>query len=156
MVRASSERERERLAEEIVGLQSLNLEQLKSRWRALYGSQAPTRFSRDLLVRAIAYRIQERALGGVNTATRRLLERFAADAQARRPLNLTPVRQLQPGAVLIREWGGIKHQVTVLENGFIYAGKHYRSLSEVARLITGNRWSGPLFFGLKPRATGGR
>ena len=156
MVRASSKGEREKLAEEIGRLRSLNLEQLKSRWRALYGSQAPTRFSRDLLVRAIAYRIQERALGGLSRATRRLLQRVAADAQARRPLKLTPVRQLEPGALLIREWGGIKHQVTVLEKGFSYGGKRYRSLSEVARLITGTRWSGPLFFGLKPRATGGR
>ena len=55
-------------------------------------------------------------------------------------------------AVLIREWGGIKHQVVVLEQSFSYRGKHYRSLSEVARLITGSRWSGPLFFGLKPHA----
>jgi hypothetical protein len=156
MMRASSERERARLAEQIAGLQSLNLEQLKSRWRNLYESQAPTRFSQDLLERAIAYRIQERALGGLSTATRRIFERVAADAQARRPLKLTSVRQLEPGAVLIRERGGIKHQVTVLERGFSYSGKHYHSLSEVARLITGSRWSGPLFFGLKLRATGGR
>src|SRR5262249_20287125 len=130
MVRALSERERERLGEEIVGLQSLNLEQLKSRWRSLYGSEPPTRFTRDLLVRAIAYRIQERALGGLSIATRRLFERVADDAQARRPLKLAPVRRLEPGAVLIREWGGIKHQVTVLENGFSYGEINYRSLSE--------------------------
>jgi len=154
MVRSLSEREREKLASEITGLQSLGVEQLKSRWRKLYGSPAPARFSRDLLVRAIAYRMQERALGGLSTATRRLFERIATDAQARRPLKLAPVRSLEPGAVLIREWGGIKHQVTVLENGVSYGGEHYRSLSEVARLITGSRWSGPLFFGLKPRAAG--
>ena len=154
MVRSLSEKEREKLGSEITGLQSLEVEQLKSRWRKLYGSPAPARFSRDLLVRAIAYRIQERALGGLSTATRRLFERIAADAQARRPLKLAPVRRLEPGAVLIREWGGVKHQVTVLENGFSYGGQHYRSLSEVARVITGSRWSGPLFFGLKPRAAG--
>jgi hypothetical protein len=152
MVRWLSERERERLAGEIAGLRSLDIEQLKSRWRTLYGSDAPARFSRDLLIRAIAYRCQERVLGGLNPPTRRLFERVAADAQARRPLKLAPVRQLEPGAVLIREWGGVKHQVLVLESGFSYGGKHYRSLSEVARLITGSRWSGPLFFGLKRRA----
>jgi hypothetical protein len=154
MVRSLSEKEREKLGSEITRLQSLEVEQLKSRWWKLYGSQAPARFSRDLLVRAIAYRMQERALGGLSTATRRLFERIAADAQARRPLKLAPVRSLEPGAVLIREWGGIKHQVTVLENGVSYCGEHYRSLSEVARLITGSRWSGPLFFGLKSRAAG--
>jgi hypothetical protein len=151
MVRSLSEKEREKLASEIARLHSLGVEQLKSRWWNLYRSQAPARFSRDLLVRAIAYRIQERALGGLSTATRRLFERIAAAAQARRPLKLAPVRSLEPGAVLIREWGGIKHQVLVLDHGFSYGGKHYRSLSELARLITGSRWSGPLFFGLKHR-----
>jgi hypothetical protein len=88
-----------------------------------------------------------------------MFQSIAADAQARRPLKLAPARRLDPGAVLIREWGGIKHQVTVLERGFSYSGKCYHSLSEVARVITSSRWSGPLFFGLKPRkprATGGR
>jgi Protein of unknown function (DUF2924) len=146
------EGEREKLAGEIAGLQSLDVKHLKSRWRALYGSEAPARFSRDLLIRAIAYHMQERVLGGLNGATRRLFERVAADAQARRPHKPAPVRRLEPGTMLIREWGGVKHQVLVLEGGFSYGGKHYRSLSEVARLITGSRWSGPLFFGLRSRA----
>jgi hypothetical protein len=152
MIRSLSEREREKLSGEIAGLQSLDVKQLMARWRSLYGSEAPARFSRDLLMRALAYRLQERALGGLNSATRRLFERVAADAHARRPLKLAAVRKLEAGAVLIREWGGVKHRVAVLENGFSYRGKHYRSLSEVARVITGSRWSGPLFFGLKRRA----
>jgi hypothetical protein len=104
-----------------------------------------------LLIRAIAYRLQERVLGGLNAATCRLFERVAADARAGRPFELATMRRLEPGAVLIREWGGLKHQVVVLAKGFNYRGKYYRSLSEVARLITGSRWSGPLFFGLKQR-----
>ena len=151
MSRSLSEREREKLADKIAGLQSLDVAQLKAHWRTLYTTEAPARFSRDLLIRAVAYRLQERALGGLKPITRRLCQRIAADAHARRPLEVVSVRKLEPGAVLIREWGGIQHQVMVLENGFRYRGQRYRSLSELARLITGSRWSGPLFFGLKNR-----
>jgi hypothetical protein len=155
MARPLSEQQRERLAAEIAALEALDAEQLKARWRALYDTEAPVRFSRDLLLRAVAYRVQERALGGLRPATRRLFQRIGADAHARRPLKLAPVRKLQPGAVLVREWGGVKHQVTALESGFSFCGQRYRSLSQVARLITGSRWSGPLFFGLKTRAKEG-
>jgi hypothetical protein len=152
MIRTLSDRERKQLTDEIARLHWLDVKQLKMRWRRVYASEAPSGFKRDLLMRAVAYRVQERALGGLNSATRRQFQRIAADAQARRPLKLAPVRKLEPGAVLIREWGGLKHQVVVQEHGFSYGGQHYRSLSEVARLITGSRWSGPLFFGLKQRA----
>jgi hypothetical protein len=107
------------------------------------------RFSRDLLMRAVAYRMQDRLLGGLKPATRRLFERVSQNARARQPIRIAPARKLAPGAPLIREWGGTKHQVTVLEKGVMFRGKPYRSLSEVARVITGNRWSGPLFFGLR-------
>jgi hypothetical protein len=151
MSRSLSEHEREKLALNISALQTLDVAQLRARWRALYTTEAPRRSSHDLLLRAVAYRLQERALGGLKPITRRLFQRIAADAHARRPLDVVSVRKLEPGAVLIREWGGIQHQVMVLEQGFSYRGKHYRSLSEVARLTTGSRWSGPLFFGLKNR-----
>ena len=151
MSRSLSEREREKLAGEIATLHSLDVEQLKARWRILYGSEAPSRFSHDLLIGAVAYRLQERALGGLKPATRRLFQRAAANAHARRPIKHVPARKLEPGAVLIREWAGVKHQVVVLESGFSFRGKRYRSLSAVARHITGSRWSGPLFFGLKGR-----
>jgi Protein of unknown function (DUF2924) len=132
-------REREKLTGEIAALKSLPIEQLRGRSRALYESEAPAHFSRDLLIRAVAYRLQERTLGGLKLTTRRLLQRVAADAHARRPLKLA--RQLEPGAVLIREWGGVKHRVVVLESGFSFRAKQYRSLSELARLITCSRWS---------------
>jgi len=151
MSRSLSEREREKLTGEIAGLQSLDVEQLKARWRTAYQTEAPTRFSRDLLMRAVAYRLQERALGGLKPATRRLLQRVAAAAHARRPLKLKPLRTLEPGAVLIREWGGVKYKVVVLGNGFSFRSQRYGSLSAVARQITGSHWSGPLFFGLKTR-----
>jgi Protein of unknown function (DUF2924) len=151
MTRNVPEKERQKLSAEIALLESLDLDQLRRRWKILYQTEAPTRFSRDLLMRAVAYRMQERVLGGLKPATRRLLERVARAANARQPIRVTPMRQLAPGALLIREWGGTKHQVTVLESGVMFRGKWYRSLSEVARVITGNRWSGPLFFGLKAR-----
>jgi len=147
---ALSEHEREKLAAKIAGLQSLGVEQLKGRWRTLYGTEAPARFSRDLLIGAVAYRMQERALGGIKPATRRLFQRVVAETDARRP-KLEPVRTLESGAVLIREWKGVRYTVVVGHDGFSFRGQHYRSLSAVARLITGSRWSGPLFFGLKHR-----
>jgi hypothetical protein len=147
-----SDREPEKLAGEIAGLQSLDVKQLRACWRTLYGKEAPTRFSRDLLMRAVAHRIQERVLGGLKSGTRKLFQRTAADVHRQRPVKLASARKLEPGAVLIREWRGIKHQVVVQEHGFSNGGKHYRSLSEIARLITGSRWPGPLFFGLKDRA----
>jgi len=152
MSRSGSEHEREKLAGEIAALQSLEVAQLKTRWRTFYLTEAPRRFSRDLLIRAVAYRLQEQALGGLKATTRHLFQRVAADAHAERPLKLTPVRKLEPGAVLLREWGGVKHKVVVLEDGFSYRGQRHRSLSEIARLITGTHWSGPLFFGLKNRS----
>jgi len=149
MLRKLPDKERQKLCAEIALLETLDVDQLRVRWKILYETEAPTRFSRDLLMRAVAYRMQERVLGGLKPATRRLLERLCQDARARRPLRVAHLRKLSPGALLIREWGGAKHQVTVLERGVMFRGKLYRSLSEVARVITGNRWSGPLFFGLK-------
>jgi hypothetical protein len=151
MTRNVPDKERQKLSAEVSLLESLDLEQLRARWKILFETEALPRFSRDLLMRAVAYRIQERVLGGLKPATRRLFERVSQDARARRPIRVAPVRKLAPGALLIRQWGGAKHQVTVLEGGVMFRGKLYRSLSAVARVITGNRWSGPLFFGLKAR-----
>ena len=136
---------------EIDALRSETTLQLRQRWKALYGTEPPPRASRDLLTRAVAYRLQERALGGLSASTRRLLERIADAAAGRRPTRPTH-RKLHPGAILLRHWGGVQHQVTVLQSGVQFRGKQYRSLSEVARIITGSRWSGPLFFGLRTRS----
>ena len=142
----------EPLYAEIDALQSETTFQLRERWKALYGTEPPPRASRDLLTRAVAYRLQERVLGGLSASTRRLLEQIANNAAARRPTRTTPQRKLHPGAILLRHWGGVQHQVTVLQSGVQFRGKQYRSLSQVARIITGSRWSGPLFFGLKTRS----
>ncbi len=133
---------------EIAALQEATSANLKQRWWALYGSEAPRRISRDLLIRALAYRIQEKALGGLKPSTRRLLAKVAADASARRPIQVAPEPSLKPGTVLLREWHGTEHQVIVREDGIVFNGKPYKSLSQVAYRITGTKWSGPLFFGL--------
>jgi Protein of unknown function (DUF2924) len=142
----------DQISAEISALASLSTPQLRERWKVVYEIEPPPRTSRDFLMRAVAYRIQEDALGGLSASTRRLLERIADDAAARRVMRVTPIRKLHPGAILLREWGSIQHQVTILEKGVLFRGKQYRSLSEVARVITGSRWSGPLFFGLKTRS----
>ncbi|MGC2491391.1 DUF2924 domain-containing protein [Candidatus Binatus sp.] len=137
------------LAHEIASLSDATSADLKQRWRALYGTEAPRRISRDLLIRALAYRIQEQALGGLKPSTRRFLAKVADDASARRPIQVAPEPGLKPGTVLLREWHGTQHQVIVRENGIVFNGKQSKSLSQVAYRITGTKWSGPLFFGLK-------
>ncbi len=149
MKSSPSDTEPDEVYGELASLRALDPERLKEQWRILYGTEPPPRISEDLLRRAIAYRLQERALGGLKPSMRRLLQRVAEDARPRRSTPTPPARRLRPGAVLIREWRGTSHQVTVLEDGVLFHGKRHRSLSEVARKITGNRWSGPLFFGLK-------
>ena len=137
------------LMHEIAALTKAAPADLKERWRTLYGSEPPPRISRDLLVRALAYRIQEKALGGLKPSTRRLLAKVAADASAPRKIQVAPEPPLKPGTVLLREWHGTQHQVIVREDGIAFQGKPYKSLSQVAYRITGTKWSGPRFFGLK-------
>jgi Protein of unknown function (DUF2924) len=133
----------EGLAEELKALTRLSRHSLSARWAALYGRAPPPRTSRALMIRAVAYKMQELVHGGLSAASRRaLLGKSGAAA---------PSREVRPGTVLLREWRGVAHQVTVIEEGVVYRGKLHRSLSEVARLITGSRWSGPTFFGLKAK-----
>jgi len=100
-------------------------------------------------VRALAYRIQENALDGLKPSTCRLLPKVAAAASAHRPRRVARQPTFKPGTVLLREWHGTQHQVIVREDGIVFRGKPYKSLSEVAYRITGTKWSGPRFFGLK-------
>lgn len=137
------------LGEQLALLPALDREELLARWRNLYGRDAPAQISRPILIRAIAYRMQEQVQGGLKPATRRLLARVADDAGAGRPITPSAPITLKPGTRLLREWQGATHEVIVLEDGALFRGQRYRSLSEVARLITGSRWSGPRFFGLK-------
>jgi hypothetical protein len=127
--------------------ETASLEDLRCEWRRLYRSEPP-RISRDLLLRAIAYRLQELEHGGLTKATRRKLKTLAKMFRTTGRVAPDPGLSLKPGARLVREWHGRTHTVTVTEDGFDYAGASYSSLTKVALAITGARWSGPRFFGL--------
>ncbi len=131
-------------------LVNLDSAQLRAEWRRLYRSHPPKGLSRDLLIRAIAYKTQERALGGLGKATLRKLSSLARKLEAEGARSFNPRPSIKAGTGLVREWGGKTHSVQVLEGGFEYRGQRYRSLSQIARLITGAHWSGPRFFGLGP------
>ena len=118
-------------------------------WRELFKEAAPSEVRRELLVRMLAYKIQEQAFGGLSTAARKRLRELAAAFNRNSEIPPAMATRLKPGTRLIREWQGKTHQVTVAEGSFEYRGSRYSSLSEIARLITGTRWSGPLFFGLR-------
>jgi hypothetical protein len=141
------------LAEDLQALHDLPLEILRERWRDLYGRPCPPHTSRQLLTRAVAYRMQEQALGGLDSATRRRLERAQGALAEGRPPK-APAPKARPGTRLLREWQGVVHEVIVLERGVEYRGRTWRSLSAVAREITGSHWSGPRFFGLQGNAGG--
>jgi len=137
------------LAAALDALSLLDPQELNARWKALYGSDPPDRLRRPLMIQALAYRLQAQALGGLKPATRRLLRSVAGGPETRWPTAVESKRPVKAGAVLIREWHGTKHQVTALKDGFMFRGKRFQSLSKIAGEITGTRWSGPLFFGLK-------
>ncbi len=144
----------EALSRQLVELESASPTELRVRWERAHRHPAPKRASRDLLLRAVAYHIQEQAGGGLSKATVKRLAHLAnPKSNDGRPPRPAPPR-LRPGTRLVREWRGAVHQVTVGEDGFDYRGARYASLSRIAREITGTRWSGPLFFGL--RKAGGR
>jgi hypothetical protein len=139
----------EKIALRLASLRSSSITELKQQWRALYNSEPPYRISCELLTRAVAYRIQEQVYGGLKPSTRRLLIRLADDARSGRPLRLEPAAPASAGSVLMREWHGVTHEVRVLDRRVLYRRKRYRSLTEVAKLITGAHWNGPQFFGLR-------
>ena len=120
---------------------------LVEHWRSLYRREPPKGLGRRLLIGAIAYETQMRQSGQSGAGLRRRLERYAAFAGAAHPA-LRTTRTLKPGARLVREWNGSTHVVDVVERGYLWNGTRYRSLSAIARVITGATWSRPRFFGL--------
>jgi|LakMenEpi03Aug12_release.lakeMendotaPanAssembly.Ray.scaffolds.fasta_scaffold219202_3 hypothetical protein len=128
----------------------MSLAELRAFWAERWG-EPPAFRSREHLSRAAAYRLQSQSHGALNGASRRELAELAKRFEADRDYTPTPQTQLKPGSTVVREWGGQRHVVTVMDEGFIYAGRSYRSLSKIAGEITGTKWNGPLFFGLKAR-----
>jgi len=127
-------------------LAAMPVDELKSEWARRHAAPAPN-LSPDLLRLGIAYRMQEQKLGGVNRSTKSLLRRVAvpgSDGDGSKPVP----RKLTPGTRLVRDWHGVGHTVTVLDDGYEYDAKNWKSLTAIARAITGTHWNGPRFFGL--------
>ena len=125
---------------------------LKVQWRELFASEPPP-FNRQYLVTRLAYRIQELAYGGLKPETIRRLEKLGEDLDGGNSIKRRIRTDLKPitGTRLLREWQGVEHVVTVTADGFEWQGRPYQSLSSIARAITGTRWNGWAFFGLKNR-----
>ncbi len=136
------------LTTEVAALSRADATVLRQQWRRLYRTDPPRTLSRDLLELAVAWKLQERTLGGLNAATRRHLAELARTFADQSDRTKTRKVTLKPGARLMRAWGGETHEVMVVENGFVWRDKTWNSLSIIAREITGTRWSGPRFFGL--------
>ena len=140
------------IAVELARLGELTIFELRGEWRRLHRMPPPMRLSRDLLIRGITYKLQERALGGLSKSIMRKLERLNVEPAAGEARKPAPPISLKPGTRLVREWRGVTHTVLVHADGVEWNGRRYRSLTIIAREITGARWSGPRFFGLRKRA----
>ncbi|OYW55533.1 MAG: hypothetical protein B7Y80_17190 [Hyphomicrobium sp. 32-62-53] len=139
------------IAAELVRLEGLTNFELRSEWRRLHHMQPPKSLSRDLLLRGITYKIQERASGGLSKSVLRRLTGAGPDATSNEHRRAAPLTVVKPGTRLVREWNGETHTVLVHADGVEWRDRRYRSLSVVAREITGAHWSGPRFFGLTSR-----
>jgi hypothetical protein len=122
---------------------------LKEQWRELFGTEPPP-YNRPFLESRLAYRVQELAYGGLKPETVRRLEQMGEELDGGKVAVRRARHDRKPivGTRLVREWRGTEHVVTVLADGFEWQGRPYRSLSAIARAITGTRWNGPLFFGI--------
>jgi hypothetical protein len=136
---------------EIGRLPDLPYGELKERWRKLFGVVAPKHISRQLLVKAIAYRMREKILGGLSPETKRRLREIAAAIKEGREDSLYIGPRIRPGTRLVRAWQGKTHIVDVLPDGFAWDGAKHSSLSAIAKAITGTNWNGFVFFGVKRR-----
>jgi Protein of unknown function (DUF2924) len=138
------------IAETLARLSAATIFELRGEWRRLHRAPPPMRLSRDLLLRGINYKLQERPLGGKSIL--RKLERLNLDSEASDAQKPARPISLKAGARLVREWRGVTYTVLVHADGFEWSSRRYRSLTIVAREITGAHWSGPRFFGLRKRA----
>jgi hypothetical protein len=151
--------DRASLDNEIARLRGLDVGELRARWHTVFRRRAPTHLPRHLLVRILAYRLQADRLGDLDADTRRVLDRIGSgslEGSGRLVADLSRSRtELRSGTLLTREWDGHLQHVMVLADGFAWNGKTYPSLSKVAFAITGSRWNGPRFFGLRDRPSSG-
>jgi hypothetical protein len=136
------------VARQISGLRSMSRAQLLDLWQTVYRKAAPPGIRREILVPFLAYKIQENAYGGLKPSVRAELRRIAQSLKSN-PNGLRSRARIKPGSRILRRWGGEMHEVFVTESGYKYRGTSYQNLSQIARRVTGTRWSGPAFFGLK-------
>jgi Protein of unknown function (DUF2924) len=137
---------------ELERLAKMPIVELRKRYRELFRGPPPKAFGPDLLRKSIAHTIQEKAYGGLPSSARRLLDQLVRSASTKPNGRLELLRRIKAGSELVRTWKGKTYRVTVVAGGFTYAGKTYDSLSEIATTITGTKWNGPRFFGLRSSA----
>jgi len=145
--------DREQLDVEITRLRDLDVSELRNRWQAVFGRSAPAHLPRHLLFRVVAYRLQADRFGDLDSENRRLLDHSGSPEKAGQGAVglIWRIADVRPGTVLGREWNGRMQRVAVGADGFTWNGKTYPSLSQVAFAITGTRWNGPRFFGLRDK-----
>jgi len=148
---ASAKPDRDSIESEIAQLRDLDIGMLRKRWQVVFGRSALPHLPRHLLLRILAYRLQAKVLGDLDGESQRLLDGSGSPEQAAQRAMQVRRTRLRPGTVLDREWNGRLHRVTVLSDGFAWNGKTYPSLSTIALAITGTRWNGPRFFGLRDK-----
>ena len=138
------------IARQVAQLRSLSRQRLLDLWQELYGVAPPSGIRREVMIPFLAYRIQENAEGALSASVRAQIKSVARNLKcARKSPNRATRLRIKTGTRILRRWGSEMHEVSVTATGYEYRGHGYRSLSEIARLITGTRWSGPAFFGLK-------
>jgi hypothetical protein len=137
---------------QIAALKTLSIPKLKQKWRELFEAEPPV-YNRRFIEHRLAYRIQELTYGGLKPETIKRLRALAEELDGGKPERRKQRVQSRPvsGTRLVREWQGVEHHVTVRDDGYEYQGRPYQSLSALARAITGTRWNGWVFFGLKSR-----
>ena len=137
----------------LVALPQLCKVDLCDLWKQLFNVSPNPKLRRDLMIPILGYRMQEQAFGSLNSSVRTRLSKLATSFEIEPNSTLSSAPAIKPGTRLVRQWGDQVHLVNVEPNGYEYRGIRYQSLSEIARLITGTRWSGPLFFGIKASPT---
>jgi hypothetical protein len=142
-----------RILEEIRELERADVPTLKARWKALLKREPPRFAKRGFLTQVLAWEIQARAFGGLKPSVHRQLLALGAPNGSTARRTIEPRMRLRPGVKLVRSWRGVTHEVMVTEQGYFWRGQSFDSLSTIAREITGTRWSGPLFFGIRKRAS---
>ena len=151
-------RQQPSLNDEIAHLRDLDLKGLRTRWRGVFQGPPPEHLPRHLLIGMLAYRIQAQAYGDLESATVRLLKQIGSGGSHVDAVGLTAEHEqrrasIKPGTILVREWNGRPQRVMVVDAGFAWNGKTYDSLSKIAFAITGTKWNGPRFFGLRDKPT---